>query len=121
MFDLDVFVRDQHGNPLDAAAAVHLSSARVNYNAVLPIQGASAAHFFNLAFGEYEVEVTCPGFRRVTERYASEFRRGSLPLYIYLIPESGPADPAAPSGGLVLPQQLRAEMQRGIEALNRDR
>jgi len=121
VFDLDVFVRDQHGNPLDAAAAVHLSSARVNYNAVLPIEGASAAHFFNLAFGEYEVEVTCPGFRRVTERYASEFRRGSLPLYIYLIPESGPADPAAPSGGMVLTQQLRAEMQEGIRALNRER
>jgi len=121
VFDLDIFVRDHHGNPLDVAAAVHLSSARVNYNAVLPTQGASAAHFFNLPFGEYEVEVTCPGFRKVTERYASEFSRGSLPLYIYLIPESGPANPLAPSGGLVLAQQQRAEMQLGIAALNRDR
>ena len=121
VFDLDIFVRDHHGNPLDATAAVHLSSARVHYNAVLPTQGTSAAHFFNLAFGEYEVEVTCPGFRRVTERYASESSRGSLPLYIYLIPESGSAEPAAPSGGLVLTQQLRAEMQLGIGALNRDR
>jgi len=46
--------RDQHGNPLDAAGAVHLSSARLNYNAIVPTQGASAAHFFNLGFGEYE-------------------------------------------------------------------
>ncbi|MGA8581258.1 MAG: carboxypeptidase-like regulatory domain-containing protein, partial [Bryobacteraceae bacterium] len=119
-FELDIFVRDQHGNPLDAAAAVHLSSARLNYNAIVPTQGASAAHFFNLGFGEYEVEVTCPGFRTVTERYASESSRGSLPLYIYLSPESGPADFAAPSGGLVLTQQLRAEMQEGLEALNKD-
>jgi len=121
VFDLDVYVRDQHGNPIDVAAAVHLTSTRVNYNAVMPIQGASSAHFFNLAFGEYEVEVTCPGFHRVTERYASEFSRGSLPLYIYLIPESGRAAPAAPSGGSVLTQQQRADMQLGIGALNRDR
>jgi Tfp pilus assembly protein PilF len=121
VFDLDVFVRDHHGNPLDATAVVHLTSARVNYDAVMPTQGASSAHFFNLAFGEYQVEVTCPGFRRVTERYASEFSRGSLPLYIYLIPESGPADPAAPSGSLVLTQQLREEMQSGMGALNKNR
>jgi Flp pilus assembly protein TadD len=121
VFDLDVFVRDRHGNPLDAAAAVHLSSARVNYNTVLPTQGASAAHFFNLAFGEYEVEVTCPGFRKTTEHYSSEFSRGTLPVYVYLIAESGSADLAAPSGKAVLAQQLRAEMQLGIGALNRDR
>jgi Flp pilus assembly protein TadD len=121
VFDLDVFVRDQHGNPLDAVAAVHITSARVNYDAIMPTQGASPAHFFSLAFGEYRVEVTCPGFRKATERYTSEFSRGLLPLYIYLIPESVPADPAAPSGGLVLTQQLRAEMQLGIEALNKDR
>jgi hypothetical protein len=120
-FELDIFVRDQHGNPLDAAGAVHLSSARLNYNAIVPTQGASAAHFFNLGFGEYEVEVTCPGFRRTTERYSSGFSHGSLPIYIYLIPESGPVDPASPSGGLVLRQELRAEMQLGIGALNSDR
>ncbi len=120
-FELDIFVRDQHGNPLDAAAAVHLSSAHLNYNAIVPTQGASAAHFFNLGFGDYEVEVTCPGFRRTTEHYSSGFSHGSLPIYIYLIPESEPVDPASPSGGLVLRQELRAEMQLGIGALNRDR
>jgi len=120
-FELDIFVRDQHGNPLDAAAAVHLSSARLNYNAIVPTQGASAAHFSYLGFGEYQVEVTCPGFRKVTEHFTSEFSHGVLPLYIYLIPESVPADPAAPSGSLVLRQELRAEMQLGIGALNHDR
>ena len=120
VFDLDVFVRDRHGNALDTAAAVRLTSPRVNYNAVQPVQGASAAHFLNLAFGEYEVEVTCPGFRKVTEHFTSEFTRGSLPLYIYLIPESDAADPATPSGKFVLAQALRGEMQRGIEALNKD-
>jgi len=120
-FQLDIFVRDQHGNPLDGAAAVHLSSARLNYNAIVSTQGAPAAHFIGLVFGEYEVEVTCPGFRKVTEHFTSEFSHGSLPIYIYLIPESGPDDPASPSGALVLSQQLRAEMQLGIGALNRDR
>ena len=121
VFNLDVFVRDHHGNPLDATAAVHISSARLNYDAVLPAKGASPVHFPNLALGEYAVEVTCPGFRKTTDRYSSQFSRGTLPVYIYLIPESGPANAAATSGGLVLTQQQRAEMQSGIEALNRDR
>jgi tetratricopeptide (TPR) repeat protein len=121
VFDLDVFVRDHHGNPLDVPAAVHLSSPRVNYNAVLPTQGASAAHFFNLPFSEYEVEVTCPGFRKATERYTSELSHGTLPLYIYLIPESAAADTGALPGNFVLAQHLRGDMQRGMEALNKNR
>jgi tetratricopeptide (TPR) repeat protein len=120
-FDLDIFVRDSHGNPLDVAAAVHLSSKRLNYDAVLPAQGASAAHFANLALGEYAVEVTCSGFRKTTDRYSSELGRGTLPVYIYLIPESGPANSAASSSALALTQQQRADMQLGIAALNRDR
>ncbi len=121
VFDLDVFVRDHHGNPLDASAVVHLTSARVNYDAVMPTQGTSSAHFFNLAFGEYQVEVTCPGFRRVTESYASEFSRGSLPLYIYLTPESAASDAGGLQGSFVLAQRLRGDMQRGMDALNKNR
>lgn len=120
-FDLDIIVRDPHGNPLDVTAAVHLSSARLNYDAVALAQGASAAHFANLALGEYAVEVTCPGFRKTTDRYRSELGRGTLPVYIYLIPESGSANPATSSSASALNQQLRAEMQLGIGALNRER
>ncbi|HKI12638.1 MAG TPA: tetratricopeptide repeat protein [Candidatus Acidoferrum sp.] len=121
VFDLDVFVRDHHGNPLDSTAAVHISSARLNYDAVLPTKGASAVHFTNLALGEYTVEVTCPGFRKTAERYNYGFSHGTLPAYIYLIPESDAAGPAAASGKFVLAQNLRGEMQRGIEALNKNR
>jgi len=120
-FNLDIFVRDRHGNPLDAAATVRLSSALMNYDATLPTQGAPPAHFSNLGQGEYEVEVTCSGFRKATEHYSSELSQGSLPVYIYLTPESDAADPAAPSGKSVLAQSLRGEMQRGIEALNKGR
>jgi len=121
VFELDVFVRDHHGNPLDAAAAVHITSARLNYDAVLATQGASPVHFTNLGLGEYAVEVTCPGFRKTTERYSSEFSHGTLPVYIYLVPESAPANSAASSSALALTQQQRADMQLGIAALNRDR
>lgn len=121
VFDLDIFIRDRHGNPLDVSAAVHLSSPHENYNAVLPVQGAFSAHFSSLPFDEYDVEVTCPGFRKVTEHLTSEFTRGNLPLYIYLTPESDAADPATPSGKFVLAQGLRGEVQRGIEALNKGR
>ncbi len=121
VFNLDVFVRDRHGNPLDATAAVHISSARSNFDAVLPAQGAPAVHFVNLALGEYAVEVTCPGFRKTAERYSSQVSHSTLPVYIYLIPESAAANTGDLPSNLVLPQNLRGEMQRGIENLNKAR
>ena len=121
MIDLDIFVRDSHGNPLDVTAVVHLSSKRLNYDAVASTQGSAAAHFSTLGQGVFDVEVSCPGFRKTKEQFSAELNRGSLPVYIYLIPESGPANSAASSSALALTQQQRAEMQLGIDALNRDR
>jgi Flp pilus assembly protein TadD len=120
-FDLDIAVRDAHGGSLEAAAVVRLSSPTMSYNETAATQSSSMAHFSGLAPGEYLVEVTCPGFRKSTEHFILEFGHASLPVYVYLVPESDPHDPAAPTQANILPQQLRADMRKGMEALNKRR
>jgi tetratricopeptide (TPR) repeat protein len=119
-FDLDISVRDEHGNPLDAQATVHLSSPVLSYSDIEVTQSSSAAHFSSLQPGQYGVEVTCPGYRKATEQIIVEFRHESLPIYIYLVPESESGDKSAASGIFILPQQFRADMQRGMVALNKN-
>ena len=119
-FDLDISVRDEHGNPLDTQATVRLSSPVLSYSDIVITQSSSAAHFSSLQPGQYDVEVTCPGFRKATEQFILEFSHESLPIYIYLIPESQSNDKSAAPGAFVLPQQLRADMQRGMGALNKN-
>jgi tetratricopeptide (TPR) repeat protein len=119
-FDLDISVRDEHGNPLDAQATVRLSSPVLSYSDIVITQSSSAAHFSSLQPGQYDVEVTCPGYRKATEQFILEFSHESLPVYIYLIPESDSNDKSAAPGAFVLPQQLRADMQKGMGALNKN-
>jgi len=119
-FDLDISVRDEHGNPLDAQATVRLSAPILSYNDIEVTQSSSAAHFSSLQPGQYDVEVTCPGYRKATEQFILEFRHESLPVYIYLVPESDSSDKSAANGAFVLPQQFRVDMQRGMVALNKN-
>ena len=65
------------------------------------------------------MEVSCPGYRKVTDKIILVFSHASLPIYIYLVPESGAVDAAASARGSVLSQQLRADMQKGMGALNK--
>jgi tetratricopeptide (TPR) repeat protein len=119
-FSLDIAVRDSHGNPLDGAAVVHLYSVAANYNVIGYTQSSSTASFTSVPPGDYDVEVSCPGFRKATEHFILEFSHESLPIYIYLIPESDSNDKSTAPGSFVLPQQLRADMQRGMGALNKN-
>jgi len=120
-FDLDIAVRDAHGSTLEGGAIVHLYSAVLSYDVISPTSSSSAAHFSGLMPGEYEVEVTCPGYQKAREQLIMEFGHQSLPIYIYMVPESESTTGTAPSKANVLPQGLRADMQKGMEALSKDR
>ncbi len=119
-FDLDISVRDQHGNPLEASAIVHVSSPVVNYDQIANTQGSSTAHFPSLMPGQYRVEVESPGFRKVSEEYSLVFAHSSLPIYVYLIPESAGTGAETTSPAYILSQQLRIDMQKGMAALNKN-
>lgn len=87
-FNLEISVRDQHGNAIDSEAIVHLTSPLVNFDTIATTQGSTGAQFNNLSPGEYTVVVDCPGYHKVTENISLVFGHASLPVFIYLIPES---------------------------------
>jgi Flp pilus assembly protein TadD len=112
-------VRDQHGNPIDNEAVVHLTSPILNFDTITTTQGSTGAHFSSLAPGEYTVVVECPGFRKVTENISLVFGHSSLPVFIYLTPESMATATGGSSPAYILTQQLRVDMQKGMDALNK--
>src|SRR5208283_4020299 len=119
-FNLEVSVRDQHGNPIEAEAVVHLSSPLANFDTIATTQGSTGAQFTSLPPGEYTVVVDCPGFHKVTENLSLVFGHSSLPVFIYLIPESISTGTGASSPAYILTQQLRVDMQKGMDALNKE-
>ena len=137
VFDLDIAVRDSHGNPLDETAVVHLYSermrfdeveqsvglrtARTLFDQVAESQGLKPAHFMSVVLGQYKLEVTCPGYRKASEEYSWMARRENDPVYIYLLPESAPAATPTHARTPVLSQQLRGSMDRGLAALRQSK
>ena len=120
-FDLDVAVRDAHGNVIASEAVVRVSSERTKYNAISAAPNGSPARFHRLATGEYDVEVTCTGYRKTKEHVSLDFGYGGMPVYVYLAPESDSGAPRVSTPAVVLPPQLRPNMERAMEDLRKGR
>lgn len=115
--DLEISVRDAHGNVIDSDAVIHLTSSLLKVYRTASTQSASPARFHGLAVGEYDLEVTCPGFQTVHQHLALESASSLLPMYLYLIPESD-ASKTGPAPAILAPQ-LRPDMERALEDLRR--
>jgi tetratricopeptide (TPR) repeat protein len=118
--DLEVAVRDAHGFPLEAQAIVRLTSVIANFHDTQTTQSSSKAHFSAVPQGDYEVEVTSPGYRKSLEHFLFMGNHVSLPIYVYLVPEGEPASSAGPPTSATLSLQLRGVMEKGFEALKKE-
>lgn len=115
--NLSVSVRDSHGTPLGIGALVHLVAAAGSYNVTAAVRDASTAQFTNLLSGDYEIEVTCPGYRKATERISILGGHVDMPVYIYMVPDSDPAPSGGTPAGVVMSPQLRGELEKALQAL----
>ena len=118
--DLEVAVRDAHGFPLEAQAVVRLTSVIANFHDTQTTQSSSKAHFSSVPQGDYEVEVTSPGYRKSLEHFIFMGNHVSLPIYVYLVPEGEPASSGGPPSSVTLSLQLRGVMEKGFEALKKE-
>jgi tetratricopeptide (TPR) repeat protein len=117
--DLDVDVRDSRGAPLDSPALVHLYSTTMTYNFTSPAKESSTAHFSNVRPGDYELEVTSPGYRQITEHLSLMGSPDNPPIYVYMVPETETTHTGEPPRGVVMTPQLRSEVEKGVESLNK--
>ena len=118
--EVSVSVRDSHGIPLGLGAIVHIVSTAGSYNVTESTREASTAHFSNLPSGDYEMEVTCPGYQKATERLSIIGTHSNMPVYVYLVPESDATQPSDAPPGVVMSPQLRSEIEKSLQALHKE-
>ena len=117
--DLDISVRDAHGNVIEAPAVVRLTSAGRKYNGVSSSENLTPARFHQVMMGEYQIEVTCAGFQKTKQTFLADIGYSGMPIYVYLVPESNSTKVASANPAVMLPPQFRSDLERGIEALRK--
>ncbi len=117
--NVSISVRDLHGLPVGIGAMVHLFSTAGSYNVSMPTREASTAQFSNLLSGDYELEVTCPGYKKATDRVSIMGSHSDMPVYVYLVPESDTSHSAVAPQGVAPSPQLRTELEKGLQALKK--
>lgn len=116
---VNVSVRDSRGMPLENAAMVRLYSTAETFNMRTATQEASTAVFHNVQQGEYEVEITCMGFKTTKEHVSVIGFGGAVHTYIYIEREEEAGTNHKPPSGIVLSPKLQNELEKGLEAMRR--
>lgn len=111
-----VKVRTGAGTPLDGSAMVHLWAPVGSIELRQSTGEGSQVSFPGLPAGEYNVEVTAPGFARAEER-TDVMPGGTVTVFVILRPEALGGSAPPPSGAVLSPK-ARKEMEKGVAALN---
>ena len=115
-----VNVREANGMPLEGHAFVKLFSNFQHYNMTVPTQENSTATFSNVIAGDYEVEVSCAGYKTATERVSLQRGGGAgTTLFIYLHAEGEQAAGNKPPSGMALTPKLQSELDKGFAKMKR--
>jgi len=113
-----VNVREANGLPLEGHAFVKLSSRPKHYSSTVAAQDNATATFDDILPGEYEVEVSCAGYKTAVEHV--NLAGSSSPLFVYLHSETE-APAAAKPPGMAMTPKLQAELDKGFEKMRKQR
>jgi Flp pilus assembly protein TadD len=116
---LYINVRDASGVAMDGASIVTLAAAVGGYNQTTTTRESSAAVFEGLSQGDYEAEVSYPGYQTANEHISVTALGATIQVYIYLVPESDQKFQGPRPQGIVMSPKLQAEMDKGLEALRK--
>ena len=117
---VSVNVREANGMPLEGHAFVKLSSKLKHYEATVGTQDNSTAVFNDVTSGDYDLEVTCAGYKTAVERI-NVFSAGSSvhPVFVYLHSESEITSATKPPPGMAMTPKLQAELDKGFEKMRK--
>jgi tetratricopeptide (TPR) repeat protein len=116
--DVRVSVREPSGAPLAGNAFVKLTTAG-GMNLTVPTQDNSTATFPQILAGEYEIEVTAPGYK-TAEEHASIFAGGTTcTVYVYLHSKSEGSSGNVGSSGVLMTPRLQGEIDKGLDKMRR--
>jgi tetratricopeptide (TPR) repeat protein len=116
--DVRVSVREPSGAPLAGNAFVKLSTTG-GMNLTVPTQDNSTATFPQILAGEYDIEVTAPGYK-TAEEHASIFAGGTTcTVYVYLHSKSEGSSGNVGSSGVLMTPRLQGEIDKGLDKMRR--
>jgi len=116
-----VRVHEANGSPLQGSAMVRLRSPSQLTNATIPTTDAGQALFTGLSAGEYQLEVSAPGYRTVQQSATLVADGETENIDIGLPADSGPAAGQQMPGGAILAPKALKETEKGLQALQADK
>jgi tetratricopeptide (TPR) repeat protein len=114
-----VNVREANGMPLEGHAFVRLFSNFQRYNVTAPTQENSTATFTSVGAGDYEVEVSCAGYKTANERITIHGEGPNTTLFIYLHPEGEETTRAKPPMVTTMTPKLQSELDKGFDKMKK--
>jgi tetratricopeptide (TPR) repeat protein len=118
-FTLLVSVREPTGGPLDMGAIVKLDSYAGSVHATTSTRDAGTAVFPDIRPGDYNVEVSAPGYKTTTEMVEVLGGGSSYTVYIYIQPESAAGTPNLPGNPSLMTPRLQAEIDKAVDKMRR--
>jgi Flp pilus assembly protein TadD len=114
-----VSVREFGGAPLQGNAVVKLSSDFSGVHLTAPTQDAGNATFPPVRAGDYQIEVSCVGYKTKTEPASVMPSYTSYNVYVYIQSESA-ADTMGPApSATTMSPKLQSEIDKGVTKMRR--
>jgi tetratricopeptide (TPR) repeat protein len=114
-----VSVREFGGAPLQGNAVVKLSSDFSGVHLTAPTQDAGNATFPPVRAGDYQIEVSCAGYKTKTEPASVMPSYTSYNVYVYVQSESA-ADSMGPApNSTTMSPKLQSEIDKGVTKMRR--
>ena len=115
---LIVNLRDSEGTPLDVPGIVNLQDNAQGARRTATTRDASAAVFDGVTQGEYDAEAIAAGYQTTREHITVNSFGSNMQAYICLLRQSEAKPVARKPGRPVMAPKLKAEVNKGLEALN---
>ena len=116
---LMVNVRESTGAPLEMGAIVKLDSYAGALHTVSTTREGSIATFAKISPGDYNVEVSAPGYETTTERISVMGAAIAYPVYIYVQQASSVKTPNVPGNPTIMSPRLQEEIDKALEKLRK--
>lgn len=114
-----VSVREFGGAPLQGNAVVKLSSDFSGIHLTQPAQDGGNATFPPVRAGDYQIEVSCAGYKTKTEPTAVMPSYSSYNVFVYMQPESAADNLGPPPSATTMTPKLQSEVDKAVAKMRR--
>jgi hypothetical protein len=114
---IQVSVREANGIPVRGGAIVNLTAEFGSLRLTAATQDASTATFADVAGGDYQIDVSAPGYKSATEHATVVGGGAFFTVYVYLQPEGEVSSGSPYPGAPVMSPKLQSEIGKGLDKL----